>query len=234
MTARRWGCGMTSRSASTCQLGSGFLCLISGAADLQATRRMLKHAMPLAILVAALGVLASPQPAGAWRHGHAFNPANAGGYVGGPAPWVLFPYQRPRPDYRYSVPPGAPLSYDDPGSGTTYCWSQTTGFYFACAYGPPVAVSVAPIPPPPSAASLGEPATAPASGVLLFRLPRDAQAAIDGVPIGLSDGVGIHSLAPGAHRVVLHVSGKETAHTVNVRSHRIFTVTPAGIVATEP
>jgi hypothetical protein len=65
-------------------------------------------------------------------------------------------------------------------------------------------------------------------------LPHDAQATIDGVPIGLSDGVGIHALAPGPHRVVLHVSGKESAHTVTVRSHRIFTVTPAGIVSTEP
>lgn len=72
------------------------------------------------------------------------------------------------------------------------------------------------------------------SGVLPFRLPQGAQATIDGVPIGLSDGLGIHALAPGSHRVVLHVSGKETAHTVNVRSHKIFTVTPAGIVATEP
>jgi hypothetical protein len=34
--------------------------------------------------------------------------------------------------------------------------------------------------------------------------------------------------------VVLRVSGKEYAHTVTVRSHRIFTVTPAGILATEP
>ena len=225
---------MTSRSATSSQPGSGFLCLVSGPVGLRGTRCMLKHAMRLAILAAALGVLASPQPAGAWRHGHAFNPAIAGGYAGGPAPWVLFPYQRPRPDYRYSVPPGAPLSYDDPGSGTTYCWSQTTGFYFACAYAPPVAVAVAPIPPPPGVAVPAEGTAAPASGVLLFRLPRDAQAAINGVPIGLSDGVGIHSLAPGSHRVVLHISGKEVAHTVNVRSHRIFTVTATGIVATEP
>jgi hypothetical protein len=75
---------------------------------------------------------------------------------------------------------------------------------------------------------------APASGVLLFRLPQGAQVTIDGVPIGLSDGVGIHSLAPGTHRVVLLVSGKETAHTVHMGSHKIFTVTATGIVATEP
>jgi hypothetical protein len=132
------------------------------------------------------------------------------------------------------VPSGAPLSYDDPGSGTTYCWSQTSGFYFACAYAPSVAVAVVPMPPPPVVAVPADAGAAPASGVLLFRLPRDAQAAINGVPIGLSDGVGIHSLAPGSHRVVLHISGKEVAHTVNVRSHRIFTVTPTGIVAAEP
>jgi len=196
--------------------------------------RSLGLAVVVASLLSALGVFALPEPAGAWWRGHAFYPPAPGGYGGGPAPWVAFPYQRPRPDYRYSVPPGAPLSYDDPGSGTTYCWSQTSGFYFACAYMPPVAVAVAPMPPPPGIAVPADVAAAPASGVLLFRLPRDAQAAINGVPIGLSDGVGIHCLAPGSHRVVLHISGKEVAHTVNVRSHRIFTVTATGIVATEP
>jgi hypothetical protein len=195
---------------------------------------MLKHAMPLAILVTALAVLASSHPADAWWRGHAFYPAVGGGYAGRPAPWVAFPFQRPYPEYRYSVPPGVPLSYDDPASGTTYCWSQTSGFYFACAYAPPGAVAVSPIPPPPGISAPGEPTAAPASGVLLFRLPRDAQAAIDGVSIGLSDGVGIHAIAPGPHRVVLRVSGKESAHTVTVRSHKIFTVTPTGIVATEP
>ena len=201
-------------------------------------RRTITRTLGLAVLVvsvlSALGVFALPEPAGAWWRGQAFYPPAPGGYAGGPAPWVAYPYQRYRPDYRYSVPPGAPLSYDDPGSGTTYCWSQTSGFYFACAYMPPVAVAVAPMPPPPGIAVPADVAAAPASGVLLFRLPRDAQAAINGVPIGLSDGVGIHSLAPGSHRVVLHISGKEVAHTVNVRSHRIFTVTATGIVATEP
>ena len=90
------------------------------------------------------------------------------------------------------------------------------------------------MPPPPYVATPSEPAAAVASGVLLFRLPRDAQAAINGVPIGLSDGIGIHSLAPGSHRVILQISGKEITHTVQVRPHRIFTVTAAGIVATEP
>jgi len=194
----------------------------------------LGRAVLLATVVSALGGFALPEQAGAWWRGNAFYPPAAAGYAGGPAPWVLFPYQRPYPGYRYSMPPGVPLSYDDPGSGTTYCWSQTSGLYFACAYTSPSAIAVAPIPPPPTVAVPSEPAAATASGVLLFRLPRDAQAAINGVPIGLSDGVGIHSLAPGIYRVVLQISGKEVAHTVNVRSHRIFTVTPAGIVATEP
>ena len=196
--------------------------------------RALGRVVLLVSFVSALGVFAWSGLADAWWRGHAFYPAVGGRYAGGPAPWVVFPYQRPYPEYRYSVPPGVPLSYDDPASGTTYCWSQTSGFYFACAYAPPVGVAVSPIPPPPGVSAPGEPTAAPASGVLLFRLPRDAQASIDGVPIGLSDGVGIHSLAPGPHRVVLHVSGKESAHTVTVRSHRIFTVTPAGIVSTEP
>jgi hypothetical protein len=227
---------MTSRLTPSRQPRSGFLCLISGGADVRMTCRALRHAMRLATLAAALAVFALPQPAGAWWHGRPFNPGVSGGFVWGPGPLVLFPFQRPHPEYRYSVPPGAPLSYDDPNSGTTYCWSQTTGFYFVCAYGPQAVVSVSPVLPIPSGVALspGEPTAPAASGVLLFRLPQGAQATIDGVPIGLSDGLGIHALAPGSHRVVLHVFGKETAHTVNVRSHKIFTVTPAGIAATEP
>jgi hypothetical protein len=195
--------------------------------------RALGRAALLVGFALALATFAVPEPAGAWWPGRAYYyPANGGGYGWGSAPWVMFPYQRPSPYYRYSVPPGAPLSYDDPGTGTTYCFSQTTGFYFVCGYAPPVALAMAPPPPPP--APPGEPAAAPASGVLLFRLPQDAQVAIDGVPIGLSDGVGIQALTPGPHRVVLHVSGKETAHTVTVRANRIFMVTAAGIVPTEP
>lgn len=188
----------------------------------------------LATIAVALGVFSLPEPVGAWWRGLGIYPPVAGGYAGGPAPWILFPFQRPYPGYRYSVPPGVPLSYDDPGTGTTYCWSQTSGFYYPCAYVSPAAAAVAPMPPPPNLAASSEPIAAAASGVLLFRLPRDAQAAIDGVPIGLSDGIGIHSLAPGSHRVLLVISGKEVGHTVNVRSHRILTVTATGIVDTEP
>ncbi len=74
----------------------------------------------------------------------------------------------------------------------------------------------------------------PASGVLLFKLPQDAEAAVDGVPIGLSDGLGITSVSPGRHRVVLQVSGREIEHTVDVGSHRIVTITPGAVVPTEP
>jgi hypothetical protein len=227
---------MTSRSAPNSQRANVRLCLIPDEADVPLARRAPGWAVLLAGLAVVLTVCATAQPASAWWPGHAFSPRAAGGYPWGPGPWVLFPSQRPRPDYRYSVPPGAPLSYDDPASGTTYCWSQTTGFYFACGYAPPVALAVGPVPPPPPVApsSRLDSMAPPASGVLLFRLPQGSQATINGVPIGLSEGVGIHALAPGRHQVVLHVSGKQTTHTVEVRSHRILTVTPAGVVATEP
>jgi hypothetical protein len=68
----------------------------------------------------------------------------------------------------------------------------------------------------------------------MFRLPQGAQATINDVPIGLNEGFGVQALRPGTHRIVLRVAGKETTHTLNVASHAIFTVTPAGIVATEP
>lgn len=185
-------------------------------------------------LAAALAIFALPDHADAWWRARA--PSYRAGYAWGPGPWVLFPFQRPHPEYRYSVPPGAPLSYDDPASGTTYCWSQTTGFYFVCAYALPDPVSAMPPPPMPPALvpPPGAPTAHPASGVLMFQLPEGARATIDGVPIGLSGGFGIHALRPGAYRVVLNVNGQETTHTVNVLAHRVFSVTPAGIVATEP
>jgi hypothetical protein len=68
----------------------------------------------------------------------------------------------------------------------------------------------------------------------MFRLPREAEATIDGVPIGLTEGFGVHAVAPGRRQVVLRVSGAETAHAVDVRPHKIFTVTLSGVVATEP
>ncbi len=189
--------------------------------------------MLLIVLAALVAALASPELAHAWRY-RGFGPGGPGGYVWAPA--VVFPFQRPRPDYRYSIPPGAPLSFDDLGSDATYCLSQTTGFYFVCAYAAPTAVSVGPLVPPPPGVGVpgGEPTVPPASGVLLFRLPQDAGVTVNGVPISLSNGFGVHALAPGQYLVVLQVSGKESTHKVDVRSHKIFTVTPTGIVPTEP
>ncbi|HYL81828.1 MAG TPA: hypothetical protein VEU07_13500 [Candidatus Acidoferrum sp.] len=57
---------------------------------------------------------------------------------------------------------------------------------------------------------------------------------MDSVPIGLSDGLGILSVTPGRHQVVLRVAGKDTEHTVSVGTHKILTITPTSIVATEP
>jgi hypothetical protein len=149
---------------------------------------------------------------------------------------VLFPSQRPRPEYRYSIPTGIPLSFDDPASGMTYCLSQTTGFYFVCGLNPTGGVSA--MPPLPMPIPLGTPPTdsalPPASGVLMFRLPQDAQVSVNGVPVGLSDGIGIQAVRPGPHQIILNVAGKETTHRVNVASHAIFTITIAGVVATEP
>lgn len=196
-------------------------CAASGSRRVRAASRPRTCTVGLAILVGTLALVAANDPAAAWWRGR----------PSGVAPWVMYPFQRPHPEYRYSVPPGAQLSFDDPNSGTTYCWSQHTGFYFVCGFVPPVVFTAAPTAPPPGGVAGEVPAP---SGVLMFRLPQGAQASIDGVPIGLSDGFGIHALAPGSHRVVLSVAGKESAHTVNVRSHKIFTVTPAGIVASEP
>lgn len=187
------------------------------------------------MVVAALAIVASFTPAEAWRNGRVFYPAY-GGYSWEAAPWNLPPVQRPRFGYRYSVPPGAPLSYDEPGSGITYCLSQTTGFYYACGYASPAGLNVGALPPlpPDLAPATAGAAASPASGLLVFRLPQDAAAAVDGVPIGLSDGVGIHAVTPGTHRVVLSVSGKDTAYSVTVPSRKIFMVTPSAVVATEP
>jgi CRISPR/Cas system-associated exonuclease Cas4 (RecB family) len=68
----------------------------------------------------------------------------------------------------------------------------------------------------------------------MFRLPQDAQVSVNGVPVGLSDGIGIQAVRPGPHQIILNVAGKETTHRVNVASHAIFTITIAGVVATEP
>ena len=187
----------------------------------------------LATLVAALVVLASPGPAAAWYRGP-FGP----GVWAGP-PWHPFPVARIPGALPYGSrfyhPPGFPLSYHEPGSGETYCLSRPTGFYYMCGYSPPprdsgqpayrVLPGAAPLP--------GEQGFPPPSGVLLFRLPQGAEAEVDGLPVGLSEGLGITSVPPGRHRVVVRAAGAETEHTVTVSPRAIFTVTPTAIVAGE-
>jgi hypothetical protein len=188
----------------------------------------------LAVLAGMCAGIALPRPAAAWRHGRVF--IRERGSPGYSAAWRPYPLPMPLYNYRYVMPPGAPLSYDDPESGKTYCWSQYSGAYFVCAYAPPppLSGSLAPPMPPGAPAPIGEPAVGPASGLLMFRLPQGVEATVDGVPIALSEGVGVQALPPGQYRVVLQVSGRATEHTVNLRSHKIFTVTLGGIVATEP
>jgi hypothetical protein len=70
--------------------------------------------------------------------------------------------------------------------------------------------------------------------VLLFKLPQDGEATLNGVPVGLSAGLGIAAVPPGRHRVLVRSSGKETEHEVTVASRAIFTVTPTAIVPTGP
>jgi hypothetical protein len=173
--------------------------------------------------------LTPPRPAAAWWPDWPI-PPQAGYSAWGLAPWGPTPFHGPPRGFRFSRPSGAPLSYEDPVSGTTYCWSERSGGYFVCAYTPSRLVSPnLPPPPPPS-----ESAAQPAPGILLFRLPQDAEATVNDVPIGLSAGVGVQSLPPGQYRVALRVSGGVTEYTVTMRSHKILMVTKTGIVATEP
>lgn len=84
---------------------------------------------------------------------------------------------------------------------------------------------ILPLPAPPA----GTRELPPPSGVLLFRLPPHAEAAVDGVAVGLSRGLGIVAVPPGQHRVVLHVSGRGASHSISVSPHAILIVTPVAI-----
>ena len=70
--------------------------------------------------------------------------------------------------------------------------------------------------------------------MLIFQLQQNAEAAVDGVPVGLSQGLGVTSVMPGMHRIIVRAPGAETEHTVTVGPHAIFTVTPIGVVPTAP
>jgi hypothetical protein len=117
----------------------------------------------------------------------------------------------------------------------TYCLSAPSGLYYLCGYSRPTdeglgSTSVLP-PPPPFAQE--QPLAAP-SGVLLFRLPQDGEAEVDGVPVGLSGGLGVTAVAPGRHQILVRASGSETEQSVTVRPHAILMVTPGAIVPTDP
>ena len=189
---------------------------------------------PLASAVA-FGALAVAVPAEAWhRWGH--HPRVVIGPGWSPSPFGIFPAALPVPGYRLFHPPGLPLSYQNPSSGATYCFSPTTGFYFVCGYSGPAWESAGPATPPglggPSPP--GEEMPAPPSGILLFRLPEGAEASVDAEPVGLAGGLGAAAVSPGPHRVVLRIAGRETAETVAVTSHAVLTLTPVGVSPAGP
>lgn len=192
---------------------------------------------PADLLVAlsiTLAVVAWPQPAMAW-HGWPSAPGGWAGRSWGPTPVAVYPVPLPYGS-RFHYPPGIPLSYSEPGSGTTYCLSRPSGFYYVCGYSRPAPEPIGPayrmppgaVPPP------GEQVFPPPSGVLLFKLPQDAEATVDGVPVGLSGGLGIAAVTPGRHRVIVRAAGKETEHAVTVNPRAILTVTLTAIVPTDP
>lgn len=195
---------------------------------------MRRHANLLVTLGALFAVLVLLQPAAAWDR-RPFGPHGWFGMPWGPSPPAIFSAPLPYGS-RFYYPPGMPLSYYESGSGTTYCFSRPTGVYYVCGYSPDTGGTPQPAyrifpAAPPLAGEQGLPAP---SGVLIFRLQQDAEAAVDDVPVGLSEGLGITSVIPGRHRVVVRASGAETEHTVTVNPHAIFTVTPTAIIPTAP
>lgn len=195
---------------------------------------MRRQAILLVMLGAVSAVLISAWPAIAWN-GWPYGPGAWVGVPWGPVPSAPYPVALPYGS-RFRYPPGFPLSYYEPTSGETYCLSRPTGFYYVCGYSgaaQPAGATTYPMPPAPPP-PLGEMPIPPASGVLLFRLPQDAEVAVDGAPVGLSEGLGITSVTPGPHRVVVRASGGETVHTVAVNPHAIFTVTPTAVIPTLP
>lgn len=185
--------------------------------------------VPLIVGVA-VSLLAEARPAEAW-HGWAHHQHVMIRPRWAPAPFTFFPAALPVPRYRLFHPPGLPLSYQEPGTGATYCFSPTTGFYFVCGYArPPWEYAERAGPPRPAGlAPAAEEMSPPLSGVLLFRLPAHAEAAVDGEPVGLSAGLGVAAVAPGRHRVVLRIEGRETDQIIVVASRAILTVTASGI-----
>ena len=191
---------------------------------------MRKVAIFPVVVGVAVGLLAGAGPAGAWDR-WAYQPYAWRAPRWMPEPFPLYPAALPVPGYRLFYPPGLPLSYQDPSSGTTYCFSPNTGFYYLCGYDRPAWQSAVAAPPP----GLGGPPPAewesPAqlSGVLLFRLPQDAEVTVDGEPIGLSGGIGAASVSPGPHRVLIRTPRQATERTITVASRAILTITPTDV-----
>ncbi len=190
------------------------------------------------MLAAILAVMAGPRGAEAWRHGwygqdSVFHTWAAPPVILSPRPALPF-------GYRFSLPPGAPLSFDDPATGTTYCLSHISGYYFVCGSAPSAPEPAAPVFVPGAGAPPGvvlptaPQGATPPSGILVFRLPADAEVQVDDVPVGLSRGLGVTSVSAGTHRVLLRIAGTDAERTVNVVPNRVLTVTPTAIVPTEP
>ncbi len=187
------------------------------------------------ILAAAMGPLAVAPRAQGWHGGEYRQPlAIVPSWT--PAPFVAFLAAVPVPGTRLFHPPGLPLSYQEPATGTTYCYSPGTGFYFVCGYARPAPTGWERPPPParPEPPAGEETAPPAASGVLLFQLPADAEASVDGEAVGLISGVGAAAVAPGRHLVRLRSGGQETDQIVAVASRAILTVTPGGISPADP
>lgn len=196
---------------------------------------MRRAGIVLLIFGVAVGLLAAGRPAGAW-HGWAHHRHGLTTPRWVPAPFAFFPAALPVSGYRLFHPPGLPLSFQEPSTGTLYCFSQATGFYFVCGYSAPArdAAELPSRPPPRAFPPTGDEAPPAPSGVLLFRLPGHAEASVDGEPVELSRGVGAIAVAPGRHRLVIRVAGRETERTLTIASRAILTITPTAIGPAEP
>lgn len=185
------------------------------------------------LLGATTALLAGGIPAGAW-HGWAAGPVWEGPPWSVPAAVVT--WGRWIPAVRLIHPPGLPLSVHDPAAGTTYCLSRDAGVYFLCGISAPAPRRAGPThPAPPPALSVpSEEPLAPASGVLLLRLPPDAEVTVDGESVGLSAGLGVVAVAPGRRRLVIRLAGRETERALTVPPRGILTITPDAVAETDP